>query len=100
MKQFLLSLAAFILTVAISPVFGQNKTDKSEDKLPVQIKLLSRNYGDSLVLRWAFSEPEAWRWINTQGWILERFELDGATNKAISSTMTPLTAAPIKAWTI
>lgn len=99
MKQFLTSLFLFIVASLTSPLFGQNKTEKTVEKIPVQIKLLSRNHGDSIVLRWAFSEPEAWRWVNAQGWILERFELDGATNKAISSTLKPLTAAPIKAWT-
>ena len=37
--------------------------------------------------------------MNTQGWVLERFELDGTTNQAIGSTLKPMTIAPIKTWT-
>lgn len=99
MKHFLINVQFFLFVSLTMPLFAQKTTPQSAGKIPVTIKLLSRNYGDSIVLRWAFSEPEAWRWVNTQGWILERFELDGATNKAMSSTMMPLTVAPIKAWT-
>jgi fibronectin type 3 domain-containing protein len=98
MKQIITSVLVAILAVLTQPIFGQNPPHQYSNKIPVHLKLLTRNQGDKIILRWAFSEPEAWRWVNTQGWVLERFELDNATNKAISSTLMPLTPTPIKAW--
>ena len=82
MKQLLIAVVVALFAFFATPISGQNAPSQPAGKIPVHVKLMTRNHGDSVVLRWAFSEPEAWRWLNAQGWILERFELDATTNKA------------------
>ncbi|MBL7815613.1 MAG: fibronectin type III domain-containing protein [Saprospiraceae bacterium] len=98
MKQIVIYIVAIVMSLFVRQLTAQNTPPQYSEKIPVHLKLLTRNYGNKIVLRWAFSEPEAWRWVNTQGWVLERFELDGTTNKAISASLKPLTSTPIKPW--
>jgi uncharacterized protein len=101
MKQAICILIAVIISLFGQPLFAQTPVSTQNSKLetqnlPVHLKLKARNYGKKVVLRWAFNEPEAWRWLNAQGFTVERFELDHETNKAISSEFQ--TIATVKAW--
>ena len=80
MKNILFSLTLLLLAFSISGLNAQ--TSGTDAPVDVHLRMLGRNYGDKVVLRWAFNESEAWRYLNTQGFILERFELDDKTNQA------------------
>jgi uncharacterized protein len=103
MKRAIIILVAILLAFLAKPIIAQNTplsiNAQKEGKVPVHLVLKARNYGKKVVLRWGFTEPEAWRWLNSRGWVLERFELDHVTNKAISTGFKKLTAAPIQPWT-
>ena len=61
----------------------------------LKIALTARSYGDSIYLRWAVTNPTAWRLFKENGLILERAKLlsDGKVDKYIK-----LSTEPIKPW--
>lgn len=100
MKFLCLLLSAwlgFMMQSAVGQTPGS--TNPGAAKLPVHLHLKTRNYGDHIVLRWGFSEAQAWRYLNKQGYILERYELDNATNKAINGQFKSLSSGPMRPWT-
>lgn len=61
----------------------------------LKISLIARSYGDSIYLRWAVTDPAAWRIVKENGFILERAEVqsNGKTNN-----YKKVTSSPIKPW--
>jgi uncharacterized protein len=94
-------LFAFITLIIVSTTsVSQSKKDAIQtEKLPVKLKLMANNRGKEVVLRWAFSEPEAWRYLSTQGFWLERFELNDVTNELMNVNPTIVSGKKITPWT-
>ncbi|MFZ6011686.1 MAG: fibronectin type III domain-containing protein [Bacteroidota bacterium] len=67
------------------------------------IKVIARPAGDSIMLRWAPSSPQAWTLLNKYGYRIERYTItkDGAIleNKTLKSLgMQPIKPMPQAAW--
>lgn len=61
-----------------------------------KIGLTARSYGDSVYLRWALTNPTAWKLAKENGFILEKAKVisDGRAEKYLK-----VTEQPIKPWT-
>ena len=104
MKTIYLCLV-LLLTLNIT-LPGQTRKTKKSKQTPVKqeisqvnIGLIARSYGDSIVLRWAYTEAYAFRTFNESGFILERLSLD-KDNKVLESSFQKLTSQPVKPWTL
>ncbi len=76
---------------------GQAKTPADKNALPApeykaRIKLITKAYGDSIVLRWAPSAGWAWSSLNAAGYRIERVDLSEANHPVREI----LTAQPLK----
>ncbi|WP_254661389.1 hypothetical protein [Aquimarina megaterium] len=74
----------------------------AQDSIPA-IKIISHADGNTVMLRWAVSNPTTWEKANTYGYSIERFtiEKDGAKlsqpeKKVI--TLSPIVPEPLEAW--
>lgn len=83
-------IALFFLLSTLSS-FSQPNNETYQ----LKIALTARSYGDSIYLRWAVTNPTAWRLFKENGFILERAKLlsDGKVDKYIK-----LSTEPIKPW--
>jgi len=88
-KTFILNLIILILTC-------KTNAQTSDEDVIFKIGLTARSYGDSVYLRWAVTNPTAWRIIKENGVILERAKVlnDGRTDR-----YTRVSEKPIKPWT-
>lgn len=84
-----LIILIFLLSTLSSFSQPNNETYK------LKISLTARSYGDSIYLRWAVTNPTAWRIVKENGFILERAKLlsDGKVDKYLN-----LMSEPIKPW--
>lgn len=84
-----LIILIFLLSTLSSFSQPNNETYK------LKISLTARSYGDSIYLRWAVTDPTAWRIVKENGFILERAKLlsDGKVDKYLN-----LISEPIKPW--
>jgi len=95
--QIIALLAGLLFFTGINSTI---QAQKSEPKTDVHLSIKARNFGDKVVLRWGFSEPEAWRYLNTYGYMVERLELDDKTNKATGNQQfIAIGGGPVKPWT-
>lgn len=62
-----------------------------------QLHLIGAAIGDSIVLRWAVGNTDAWRVANEAGYILERTVLDGA-NKVVGRSAKRVSNDTIHPW--
>src|SRR5687767_10889321 len=74
------------------------KNDSLTKFKPRSVYLLARNYGDSVVLRWAPREPVYWRAANRSGYVIRRYLVEGKKPSGKQTGMI-LTPQPIKPWT-
>ncbi len=97
-RHIALSIAMLCI---ISQTYAQKRPKKqtavNNEITKAEIKLSARNYGDSIVLRWAIDKSSAWRFLNEHGYIIERLTLD-ADNK-VTEDFRKLSTTPIKPWT-
>jgi hypothetical protein len=72
-------------------VFAQPATET----VKLKIAITARSYGDSVYLRWAVTDPTAWRIVKEKGFILERAKVlsDGKLE-----SYSRVTQNPIKPW--
>ncbi len=100
-------LVFFCLLSGLSMLAQQNKSvagapekNRQSDSLPPEhnLQIIARNYGDSVVLRWAPAKSTLWYFANKSGYRLIRYEV--VNKKIITSTVKELTANPIKPWTL
>lgn len=87
-------LCLFLVTTAI----GQDLASADTIKYAPSIYIIGKNYGDSVVLRWAPTDPMLWRDYNETGYIIEKYELSEETMQR--PVRKRLTDAPIKPWTL
>lgn len=88
LKNYLIILF-FLLSTLSSFSQPNNETYK------LKISITARSYGDSIYLRWAVTDPTAWRLVKENGLILERAKVlsNGKVNNYIK-----LSIEPIKPW--
>jgi len=117
MKSFvkiLRGFAAIVLCIFSTAVFAQ--TDEGSDTPPVEIDnnyvnpeqstysfvVVSRNYGDSIVIRWAPKDAGLWRLASHYGWNIYRIitEEEELANPEDSVAYKLLNKTPIKAMTL
>jgi hypothetical protein len=110
-KHFLLCILLFITSFS---AIAQKKKKPASQAAPVasvpakkdtlakykprSLYLLAKNYGDSVVLRWAPTEPVFWKAANRVGYVIRRYQLEG-TKPSRNQTSMALTPQPIKPWT-
>jgi fibronectin type 3 domain-containing protein len=63
-----------------------------------QLRMIGAAIGDSIVVRWAVANTDAWRVANLAGYILERTVLDGS-NKVVGQSSKRVTKDTIRPWT-
>ncbi|KIA93253.1 hypothetical protein OA93_22315, partial [Flavobacterium sp. KMS] len=82
MKFKILIILFFII---ISNVFAQNKKEEiaSIEKKP-GIQVIARVQKDRILLRWAVTNPIAWKKLNTYGYLIERYTVT-RDNKTLSN---------------
>ena len=96
---FLILLALHHLANAQKPATPQKKV-KATDSLRYErsLHMVGKYYGDSVVLRWAPSDPLLWRAYNDAGYVIERMEI--TPKMTTRPVREKLNAAPIKPWTL
>jgi fibronectin type 3 domain-containing protein len=62
------------------------------------LHVIARFYGDSVVLRWAPSDPALWDFANKAGYMIVRMEVKN--KKVNTSSREVLSTMPIKPWTL
>jgi len=87
MKKISCFLLFFLLLLC--GIHGQNRA---------QLRLIGAAVGDSVVLRWAVANDDAWPRANIAGYLLQRTELD-AQNKVVGRTLRRMTQDTIRPWT-
>ena len=95
----LILLGILHLANAQKPTTPQKKV-KATDSLRYErsLHMVGKYYGDSVVLRWAPSDPLLWRAYNDAGYVIERMEITPKmTTKPVREN---LNATPIKPWTL
>jgi uncharacterized protein len=97
-KTLIFFLLAFAGALPIA--LGQTEAGMETPVQDIQMRLTGRSYGDSIVLRWAVPTSDAWRYLNEQGYVLERLTLDDKTNQPVSQDFERLTPEPIRPWPI
>ncbi|MFN3694818.1 MAG: hypothetical protein ACK4UV_07400, partial [Ignavibacterium sp.] len=87
-----LSSVLILIFIITNNLFAQN----SDEQLKFKIGLTARSYGDSIYIRWAVTNPIAWRLVKENGFVLEKAKVlsDGRTDKYLK-----VTEQPIKPWT-
>ncbi len=83
-----------LLCVCLFPVFllGQQKSapqnKKKEQLLKGRVVAMGRNYGDSIVIRWAVTEPAIWMLANKAGYQVYKvtYEKDGSVTNEVLNT--------------
>ncbi len=93
------SYTIFAQQVKSKPGLPQ-KIKNVTDTLPKlrNIMVIARNYGDSVVLRWAPSKATLWHFANKAGYMIVRYEVEN--KKIVKTTRKALTESPIKPWTL
>jgi uncharacterized protein len=101
-----------LLVLASLTVFGQKKKTANQarsatgatakkDTLarfkPRALYLVAKSYGDSVVLRWAPTEPTFWQGANQAGYVVRRYLTEGKKTTQ-NQPPTTLTTQPIKPW--
>ena len=78
----------------------QQKVKEASDTLPKRKNLIviGRNYGDSMVIRWAPTKPTLWYLANKSGYTIIRYQFEN--KKILIATKKILGSAPIKPWTL
>lgn len=71
MKRIII-LSMFAMLIAISAFAQGNEQKPKKEKNNYQIMVTYRNYGDSVVVRWAPNDPALWLICNKYGYKLER----------------------------
>ncbi|SDM33403.1 fibronectin type 3 domain-containing protein [Catalinimonas alkaloidigena] len=66
---------------------------------PRALYLVARNYGDSVVLRWAPRQAVLWQGANRAGYGVRRLEMRDTT-RAERQTPVSLTSSPLRPWTL
>ena len=61
-----------------------------------QIMVLAESCGDSVVLRWGPTSPQAWSELNRNGYLIERIDIS-QSNRPVRTVITP---QPLKPWTL
>lgn len=94
----LIVFAFFLLSVSL---FGQSQ--KENEELQPEIKVLGRYHNNEIRLRWACNTPLAWKRTNTYGFTIERYttvrngvRLENPEKKLL--TPSPIKAAPLQEW--
>jgi hypothetical protein len=106
MKKIVFTIIVLICSHAISAQQVKNhpgmpqKVKNVTDTMPKprNIHVIARNYGDSVVLRWAPSKSTLWHFANKAGYMIVRYEVEN--KKIVKATRNALTASPIKPWTL
>jgi uncharacterized protein len=94
MKYFLKITASLAFSIMISSVAIAQESSE-ENGLPlIRIQVLTRSYGDSIVLRWAPDNAAAWHLGNHHGYVVERSYVR-ADSTYITEQLTP---EPLKPW--
>jgi uncharacterized protein len=75
----------------------------SQDVPKDEIKVITRSYGDSIVVRWAPTTPVAWQLLNQYGYRVERYTIvrDSAVlqdKNQIIATNQPFKPEPLEKW--
>ncbi|MES2732299.1 MAG: hypothetical protein V4714_11135 [Bacteroidota bacterium] len=101
MKRLIfLMLTAFLIhfqaLAQLPPNLPKNALGDSLRKSP-KLRVIAHNYGDSVVLRWAPTEPLFWKAANKAGYVVKRYTLVG---KNIPRNTQPqiLAQQPVKPW--
>lgn len=98
MKNIVTSaLICLFLVVGIqNKVFSQEPSDTVSYRLPsMGVRLIARNYGDSIVLRWAPDSPIAWFKGNRSGYRVDRiFTIPGEEEDSVY--FVPVRSEPFK----
>jgi hypothetical protein len=92
--KYLLLFIAFI-TVKTTTKAQALMTDSLAQGEP-NLRLLAKNYGDSVVLIWTPALAHHWMQAKEKGYVLERLEMDANTNEVKTTLLTP---TPQKPWT-
>lgn len=92
----LMGLVFLFHTTLYSQKSGEISATGTVPAVPVNLKLMARSYGDSVVLRWSLMDAAHWNDVFNQGFIVEKLELDDATNEPISGKFEPLSHMPIR----
>jgi len=115
MKKYFIVFLAFFLT-CISVIAQQNKSLQNQkvnnsafqsrkavtpaDSIPKQKNLIviGKNYGDSVVIRWAPAKATLWYFANKSGYTIVRYEVEN--KKLLRESKKTLSPDPIKPWTL
>ena len=115
MKKYFTVFLAFFLT-GLSVIAQQNKSLQNQkvnnsafqsrkavaptDSIPKQKNLIviGRNYGDSVVIRWAPAKATLWYFANKSGYTIVRYEVEN--KKLLRESKKALSPDPIKPWTL
>ena len=115
MKKYFTVFLAFFLT-GLSVIAQQNKSLQNQkvnnsafqsrkavaptDSIPKQKNLvvIGRNYGDSIVIRWAPAKATLWYFANKSGYTIVRYEVEN--KKLLRESQKTLSPDPIKPWTL
>ncbi|MBL0739903.1 hypothetical protein [Chryseolinea lacunae] len=97
MKRF--NLICLLCTTLLATAHAQTPKKLPGDSVmhKASVYLVGKYYGDSVVLRWAPSDPMLWRAYNKVGYVLERMEL--VQNSTTKPPREKLNIAPLKPWT-
>jgi len=92
-------LSVLHLVHAQKPATSQKKVNAMDSlRYERSLHLLGKYYGDSVVLRWAPSDPLLWRAYNDAGYVVERMEITPAMKTR--PVREKLNATPLKPWTL
>lgn len=94
-KNILLAVLAVSVFVAVTNNTYAQSADNLNASLKISMKGIAKRYSDSVVLRWAPGNAALWRISRTQGYRIERAEVNGSAVGAYTS----LTANPLTQWT-
>ena len=77
-----------------------SSTAVPNDSIPKQKNLIviGKNYGDSVVLRWAPAKATLWYFANKSGYAIVRYEVEN--KKLLRESKKNLSPDPIKPWTL
>jgi fibronectin type 3 domain-containing protein len=102
MKLFIKSISKqlgsvlILIIIVTNNLFAQN----SDEPLKFKVGLTARSYGDSVYLRWAVTNPIAWRLVKENGFIIEKAKIlsDGKTEKYSKVSEQPIKPWPMEKW--
>ena len=102
---FLLALSVALMTAGDCRAQKTRKSAANSasgpDNLPAvnfhgQIMVLAESCGDSIILRWGPTSPQAWSDLNRNGYLIERIDLSQPKHPV----RTVITPQPLKPWTL